>query len=86
MLSMSRATFELPPIQPGRWSLVLRDSWGEFEIGGALEVLPELPSGRTVNASEAPYSADPSGTADATEAIVKAAMDAGTGGTGFGSR
>lgn len=94
--SDTRATFVLPAdtavSRPGRTRCIVAWSdssglWYGATSGGpaaatALQVLAPLPSGETnVDASKPPYSANPTGNVDATDAILGAIAAAPEGGT-----
>ncbi len=89
--SDTRATFVLPAdVRPGHAVVAWSDSsglWYGATSGGpaaatTLQVLTPLPSGEaTVDASKPPYSANPTGNVDATDAILAAIGAAPEGGT-----
>ena len=90
----NRGTFLLPHgLAPGIYELQYSDSWGVWDgleslkvevltpLCGTRPAVPHTGCRPVVNASLPPYSADPTGAADATPAIMAALLEAGSGGT-----
>jgi hypothetical protein len=80
----NRATFVVPAsLQPGRYEVTYEDALGVWpsNLPMAVDVVAPWPVAKVVNASLAPYFADPSGTKNAVPAILAALAAAGSGGT-----
>eukprot|EP01051_Picozoa_sp_SAG22_P014584 SAG22_NODE_1791_length_3568_cov_2.469876_1_plen_1083_part_10 len=87
--SDTRVTFAIQNVMPGEYNVSYQDDWASHNgtTGGAaadlvLTVLPPLANnGKVVDATAPPFSADPTGSTDATAALTAALIAAGQRGT-----